>query len=621
MSAPSSPSAQVSGPAVAALHYAVALPEPHTHLLQVTLTIAQPSATQTLMLPVWIPGSYLVREFARHVQGMTARQSGRACPVTTLDKHRWQVSCRAGVPLEVHYVVYAHDASVRAAWLDAERCFFNPAAVCVQAEGHAHLPHVLALTEAPAGWELATALPAQEVDARGLGCYAAPDYDTLADSPVELGRFWSGSFTAHGIPHRLVISQPPPSFDADRLLADTRRICEAEMRFWHGGTPPDADAQPSPGMAPFDHYLFLLHTVQDGYGGLEHSASTALIASRKTLPRPGVRPGDDYTTLLGLISHEYFHAWNVKRLRPADLLPYDYTQENYTSLLWFFEGITSYYDDLLLLRAGCIDAATYLRQLDRTIEQVRATPGRHVQSVADASRDAWIKYYRPDEHTPNATVSYYTKGALVALCLDLTLREEGHASLDDVMRLLWQRCCPQGHTQKGLTEADVADALETVGGRSFARELRQWVHGTAELPVEKLLSLHGVRILRSAASLPRQWGLRCQEGPAGIQIQTVLRGGVAEAAGMAPGDEWLGVELPDPLPGSHGAWRVATLADVEALLPPPGPSGLREVTALVARDRRLLRLPLGLPATTVQQWKLGFSRPPGNRAHKHWPWA
>lgn len=282
-----------------------------------------------------------------------------------------------------------------------------------------------------------------------------------------MGPFWSARFTACGVPHRLVVAGAAPSFDGERLLADARRICEAGIRFWHGA-----------GKPPYAQYLFMLNVVDDGYGGLEHRNSTALVCSRRDLPRQGeARTPEGYTTLLGLISHEHFHTWNVKRLRPAELARYDYTQENYTRLLWFFEGFTSYYDDLLLRRAGLIDDATYLRLLAKNINQVLQTPGRRVQSVAEASFDAWVKYYRQDENTPNATVSYYTKGALVGLCLDLALRREGRTTLDDVMRALWDRC-----DAGPMSEDDLLAVLEALSGRSFAREIAEWVHGTATCP-------------------------------------------------------------------------------------------------------------------------------------------
>ena len=567
------PQARRSAPP--AIQYRVEVADPHAHLFRVTLTIARPQAEQTVSLPVWIPGSYLVREFARHLQGLTALQGEQAPAIRQRDKCSWTVAARPDRPLVLSYQVYANDASVRACWLDTSRGFFNGTGLCLRVHGQEDQPHRLELPPPPdSRWKAATALRPHKIDKRGFGTYLAEDYDTLADSPVEMGDFWSGEFTAGGVPHRFVVAGAvAASFDGARLLADSQRICEAQMRFWHrDGSPP-----------PHDRYLFLLNAVDDGYGGLEHRHSTALICNRRDLPRLGdSRASEGYTTLLGLVSHEYFHTWNVKRLRPAELARYDYTQENYTELLWFFEGFTSYYDDVLLRRAGLLDDAGYLRLLNKTVNQVLQAPGRRVQSVAQASFDAWVKYYRQDENTANATISYYTKGALVALCFDLTLRCEGRGSLDDTLRTLWQRSGGGGP----ITEADFAAVLEAQSGRSFAPEIAAWVHGTDDLPLAELLGAHGVDLAADPSQPAQRLGLRATETGGAVQVKVVLRDGAAEKAGFAAGDEWLGLETPD-----GAAWRIGKLEDLALYLG----SGL-EATALVARDRRLLKLPLRLPA-------------------------
>jgi len=559
-------------------HYRIEVADPATHLFHVTLTVTQPQAAQRVSLPAWIPGSYLVREFARHLQRLVARQDGKPVAVHQLDKASWQIDCVPSAPLVLTYEVYAFDNSVRTAWLDSQRGFFNGTSLCLRVHGQAQERHELELV-APRThpqWEAATGLEPLKTGRRGFGTYMAEDYDELVDCPVEMGSFFSAEFRAGGVPHRLVVAGAAESFDSARLVADTHRICEALIRFWHDRRRP-----------PFRSYLFLLNVVDDGYGGLEHRNSTALIASRRDLPRLGdSRLNDGYVTLLGLISHEYFHTWNVKRLRPAELGQYDYSQENYTQLLWFFEGFTSYYDDLLLKRAGLIDDATYLKLLTKTINQVVQTPGREVQSVAQASFDAWVKYYRQDENTPNATVSYYTKGALVALCFDLTLRLEGHTDLDHVMRALWARC-----KAGPMTEADFIAILKELGGRAFTRELTAWVHGTRELPLKELLEQHGLAVVEEPSQLQQRLGIRATE-TSGIVLKNVLRGGAAEQAGFAPGDEWLGIELGDT------GWRLTKLDDLLLYA-----GSHRRLTALVARDRRLLRLDLHLPAAATT-WRL-----------------
>lgn len=541
----------------------------HAHLFKVSLRIPEPAAEQRLSLPAWIPGSYLVREFARHLQRVSARQGRQERPVEQLDKASWRVRCEGRAALEVSYEVYAFDNSVRTAWLDASRGFFNGTSVFLRVEGREHQAHAVEIRALPRGWKIATALPAVQTDARGQGRYEAAGYDELVDHPVEMGDFWRGEFRAGGVAHEFVVAGALPGFDGERLLADAKRICEAQIRFWHERRKP-----------PFGRYVFLLNTVDDGYGGLEHRASTALICSRRDLPRAGDDgQSDGYVTLLGLVSHEYFHTWNVKRLRPREFERYDYTRENYTELLWFFEGFTSYYDDLFLVRAGLIDEARYLKLLSKTVSGVLATPGREVQSVAQASFDAWVKYYRQDENTVNATVSYYTKGSLVALALDLSLRSEGGGTLDDVMRLLWTR---SGGGPIG--EDDIAAALKEVSSRSFTRELARWVHGTQELPLEPLLREAGVQWKTLPAPWPLRVGARTVDGAGGVQIKAVMRGQWAERVGLAAGDEVLAVN----------DWRLRKLDDMAL----HGREG-EAVELLVSRDQRVLRLRGALPGPGV----------------------
>ena len=639
-------------PGAAVVHLRVEIDDLHAHLFGVELTVASPAAAQRVELPVWIPGSYLVREFSRNLRRLTASQRGQPVPLRQLDKHRWQVQADPAAPLLLRYQIYAFDNSVRTAWLDSERGFFNGTSLFLAVDGQCDAPHDVELSahNAPADWQVATGLSAVEIDRAGFGRYRAQNYDELVDCPVELGAFFSGTFDARTVPHRFVVAGAAASFDSARLLADTQKICETQLAFWH------PDGQP----APFDAYLFMLNTVADGYGGLEHRNSTALIANRADLPQVGATPAagttkaampaataatsvasgeppdepaaaapdssaamhnalmaaaragaqaaavpsqhDGYITLLGLISHEYFHSWNVKRLRPAEFARYDYTRENYTELLWFFEGFTSYYDDLFLRRAGLVNDATYLKLLAKSINQLRQTPGRLVQSVAQASFDAWVKYYRPDEGTPNGTVSYYGKGALVALCLDLTLRAETGANLDQAMRALWSHC-----RAGPMTEGDLLGVLERIGGRSYAPELAAWVHGTDELPLQRLLATQGVNVLEEPSQLAQRLGLRMSDGAVGqngIVVKTVLSAGAAERAGLAAGDEWIGIRLPGNVPApargtassAQGAsapgsgWRLRKLDEL--------PMYLGEATtfiALVARDQRLLELQLTLP--------------------------
>jgi predicted metalloprotease with PDZ domain len=560
------------------VHYSVDASDVYAHLYRVTLTIAKPVKNQSLSLPVWIPGSYMVREFSKHLQKLVAKQGDKSVAVEQTDKCHWQCTNTARKPLVLTYEVYAYDNSVRTAWLDTQRGFFNGTSLCLRVEGQDKRSHQVQIKaiKSIAACKVATGAKAIKVDKQGFGTYGFVGYDELADTPFELGDFWRGQFTVRGVTHSFVVAGAPPTFDGKRLLADTQKIVEAEMVLWHG-----SQAKP-----PFDNYVFMLNAVGDGYGGLEHRNSTALICTRRDLPKLGQsKASDGYVTLLGLISHEYFHTWNVKRLRPAEFGQYDYSQEQYTQLLWFFEGFTSYYDDLLLRRAGLIDNAQYLKLLNKTINQVQQTPGAKVQSVAQSSFDAWVKYYRQDENTPNATVSYYTKGSLVALCFDLTLRREGKTTLDHVMRALWVRC-----KAGPMTEADFAAVLAQCGARSYVKELAQWVHSTDDLPLGSLLQQHGVQIVEDKPQLAQRLGLRVVESQAALQVKVVLRGGAAEQAGLCAGDEWLAVGTKRSAP-----WRMTKLDDL--LLYVPERAGKpTAVQVLVSRDQRLRTLSLQLPS-------------------------
>lgn len=572
------------------IHYRIEVADAHAHRFAVTLRIDKPQARQLVSLPAWIPGSYLVREFTRHLSPLRARQGKREVEVKQLDKATWEIETsgesrgelrdkrKSAPPLTLEYEVYAFDTSVRAAFLDASRGFFNGTSVFLKAHGFDAEPQAVTISGLPKGWQVATALPAVKVNAQGVGDYLAPDYDALVDHPVELGTFWRGEFTVRGVRHEFVVAGATADFDGQKLLDDTRRICEAQINFWHGKR-----------KAAFDHYVFMLNVVEDGYGGLEHRQSTALICARKDLPRTG-RPinKDAYTTLLGLISHEYFHTWNVKRLKPVEFAPYDYTRENHTRMLWFFEGFTSYYDDQFLLRTGLIDAATYLKLVGKTVNQVLATPGRLSFSVAQASFDAWTRYYRPDENTANATVSYYTKGSLVALALDLALRAlpasgKQQPSLDGVMQRLWQLGRP-------ITQADVAQALADEAGQApqvlpvkagtpvlaaWQALLDTWTEQCDELPLQALLDKLGIAWTGKAAPLPQQWGLRLQDGGSLPKVQAIMRGSLAERIGLSVGDELLALD----------GWRIKKTEDLATWH-----DALRPQALLVSRDQKVFAL-------------------------------
>ena len=363
------------------------------HRFGVSMTIPEPSAErQVLTLPAWIPGSYLIRDFSRHIESIEAWSGRRRIGLTKINNHSWSTErCRG--PLRIEIVVYAWDLSVRGAHLDETHGFFNGTSVFLMAKGLEHLPCRLTIfpPDEVSGWHVFTTLPRlpDQTDRHGFGTYQSDDYDALIDHPVEMGAPKKLRFKACGSEHVMVFTGVTPNLDLDRIGQDVKKICEAQIRFF----------EPQTAKAPFldsaDHYLFMTMVTGDGYGGLEHRACTALMAARKDLPTIGqAKVPEGYQTFLGLVSHEYFHTWNVKRIKPAAFVPYDLQRENHSRLLWIFEGFTSYYDDLLLLRSGVISLRDYLKALSKQITSVMNGPGRHKQSVAESSFDAWTRYYK-----------------------------------------------------------------------------------------------------------------------------------------------------------------------------------------------------------------------------------
>jgi predicted metalloprotease with PDZ domain len=565
------------------IRYRVQIDNVHAHLWLVTLFLAKPNSKQKFQLPVWIPGSYMVREFSKQISGMQASQLGQSLTVRQLDKCTWETQNRANQPMQLQYHVHAHDHSVRTAWLDSNRGFFNGTSLFVQVVGLSEQAIRVELVPPThtSHWKVATALTPLRVNTSGFGVYKAAHYDELADSPVEMADFNRTEFSIVQSKHSIVVSGAAPSLDAHQLQQDVEKICSTIVNFWHPGQSP-----------PFKNYVFLLNAVNDGYGGLEHRNSTALLCRRKDLPKLGEKKrGDDYIGLLGLFSHEYFHAWNVKRLRPLNYERYGYQSEQYTDMLWFFEGFTDYYDNLMLCRAELISPAQYLKLLNKSVQQYLQTPGRHIHTVAESSFEAWTKYYRPDSNTPNLTVSYYTKGSLVAMCLDLSLRQIGF-SLDEVMRELWS-----SSNDGPISETDVTDALQSITGKSWRKKLHAWVHTTDELPLQEVLSTQGIDVQFETSPLAQQLGLRVKEDHS-VQVHTVFRDSAAEQAGFAPGDEWLGVEIGKGR--NQQSWRLQRLDQLNSFL-----GNSKNCIALISRDGLLMRLSLSVPMTDpTPLWRL-----------------
>ena len=549
---------------VTPVRYTIVPSNPAAHLFEVTVTVsATDPAGQRFMLPVWIPGSYMIREFAKNIVTLRATCDGNALACEKTSKATWHCAPASGT-ITLTYEVYAWDLSVRAAHLDGTHGFFNGTSVFLLPVGFENAPCEVEILR-PTGtyaveWQIATsmsqtpepALPAGqnrlEVPAgagvspghvKRFGSFTAENYDELIDHPVEMGTFTHATFDACGVTHHIAITGKHRA-DMKRLCADLKKVCEYQIRLF----------EPDTAIAPMQEYWFLIMAVGDGYGGLEHRASTALICNRDDLPLPhDTKVSVGYRRFLGLASHEYFHTWNVKRIKPSAFVPYDLMQENYTRQLWFFEGVTSYFDDLVLVRTGLIEPLSYVELIADNIGRVMSQSGRSKQSVADSSFDAWVKYYRQDENSPNAIVSYYQKGSIIGLALDLTIRHRtgGTKSLDDVMRALWQTYGRQGI---GVPEGGVEAITEQISGLDLKNFFALAVHGTVDIDLVTLLKSVAIDIAWRVPGNPKEddpvlttIGVKIGAEPnQDAKLLQVFDGGAAQAAGLSTGDVIIAVD-------------------------------------------------------------------------------
>ncbi len=576
------PPHEAAGPLT--VRYTLRFPDPANHLVEIEAQIGAQIRAQVpageagrdleLMMAVWTPGSYLVREFARNVEEVSAETAdGRSVPVTKVSKNRWRVA-NGGAPVRVSYSLYCHELSVRTDFVEPGFALLNGAATyLVPAADHGPAPAAYEVRlEMPSAWPLALS----SLESPSPGTFRAPDYDTLVDSPIFAGTGRVGTFEVDGVPHHLLEHGGEGIWDDAKALADVERIVQTERDFW--------------GLIPYKRYLFMNLIVEAG-GGLEHARSSVLMTSRW---KAGTHKG--YLDWLGLVAHELFHAWNVKRLRPAELGPFDYEAETYTRSLWVAEGITSYYDGLLVHRAGLSTSAEELEHLSRQIERLQTTPGRKVQPMELASFDAWIKLYRPDESTINTAVSYYTKGAVVAFLLDAEIRRAtgGTKSLDDAMRLAWKRFPPE----RGFRREEMRRVFSEVAGRDLGEFLDRALDSTEELDYKPALEWLGLRF-----AAPEKDKTKEHEEPAGwlgadtkvedgrLLITHVRRDTPAAAAGVDAEDEILALD----------GWRVPP-QELDERLEAYRPD--QKVTLLVARRGRLVKLPVTLGEKPPEQWKL-----------------
>lgn len=506
------------------LHYQIEFDDYRQHLIHVTLRfVADP--TQVLSLPTWIPGSYLIREFSKHIESVRAYdEEGRLLEIQKFEKNKWRLFNTDHELITVEYDVYAYDLSVRGAYVDQTRLYVNPACACLGLEGQEDkaVEVELFLPDELKHFQLATGMASKSL-VKGRFTLKAKNYAELIDAPFELAEQTRFGFEANGIPHEFVVSGKH-AMNAARMQQDIEKICATEISMF--------------GSAPFSNYTFMTMATANSYGGLEHPNSTSLITPREDLPKANEpeEPSEDYQRLLGLCSHEYFHSWLVKFIRPENFVNYDLNKEGYTSLLWIFEGFTSYYDDLILLRSGVISQASYIKLLKTQIDRYLQNQGRFVQSVSESSFDAWVKFYRQDENSNNAGTSYYNKGCLVALCLDLGLRLRG-SSLDALMRKLYE------NAKKGIQvhERTIVELCNELTGDNWIEQINHLINTTDELPLDQLFPEFGLSYsLKNDKSLPL--GLKLVEKPEGVLVQSARRDGAAAQAGLSAHDVIIAID-------------------------------------------------------------------------------
>jgi predicted metalloprotease with PDZ domain len=517
-----------------------------TRLLEVHCHVCDPDpAGQVFSLPVWIPGSYMIRDFARHVVAIDASAAGEPVALRKTGKSIWRAA-PVDAALVVRMEIYASDPSVRGACLDPDGMFFNGSSVFLRVHGREREPCTLHISPGDdpvmETWQVATSLDRLTGNEGEYGAFSARGYDELIDHPVLAGSLARVDFEAGGVPHAMLIAGRHEA-DLGRLAGDLARICSWQMGFFGGPF-------------PVARYLFLVRLTGGGCGGLEHRASSALVCHRNHLPRTGRSGGDaEYRRFLGLVSHEYLHLWNGKRIRPLELVDPDLDREAFTRQLWLVEGVTSYYDDLALLRSGLVTTTEYLEILGRLLTSVYRTAGRRRQTLEEASFDAWIKHYRPDENSPNAHISYYTKGAMVALALDLEmrLRTEGRVSLDDVMRVLWRNYGVEpGH---GLPEGAFEELAAEVSGLDLGDFFRANLRSTVDPPIGILLAQFGIRMAmrapeaqtqagaRGGNSAPGAWlGMQLRREHGRVRVAHILDGGPAQESGILVDDELIAID-------------------------------------------------------------------------------
>jgi predicted metalloprotease with PDZ domain len=566
--------------APATLRYTLAMPAPKSHYFEVKMELGGFPADYTdVKLPVWAPGSYLVREYAKNVEGFEARTaSGQPLAAEKINKNTWRVRHAKQANFQVSYRVYAFELSVRTSFIDADHGYSNGSNIFMYPAENKKLGSTVVVQPA-AGWaQVSTALR----PAPGKFTYKAASYDELADSPIEIGNQKVLEFTANGTPHQVAMYGTYTA-DETKLLADMKRVCEEAHRVV--------------GQNPLDHYLFIVHNLERGGGGLEHLYSTTLEVSRAAY---GTDAG--LKSFLGLVAHEYFHLWNVKRIRPVALGPFNYDQENYTHMLWVSEGMTEYYSKQILARAGILSREEYLGKLGNTITEVENTPGNRIQSAAESSFDAWIKSYRPNENSSNTQISYYPKGDLIGTWLDLNIAQvtNGTKHLDDVMRLLYDTYYKKAG--RGFTDQEYQDAVATVAGRRFDEFFQNNVYDTKPIDFATALGYAGLTLTSAPLSTDGTLGANFSNRAGKLLVASVVRDGAAWNTGLSATDEVLLINGAAPSDETVKALISSPVgADVKLQVRRDGLTRDITLRALPNPDRKFTIQPVASPTAAQQK--------------------
>ncbi len=505
------------------ISYKLGMSKPQNHYFEVKMELSDfKNATLDLKLPVWAPGSYLVREFASKIDLVKATDDkGKSLPINKVDKNTWRVETKKAKKIIVKYEVYSFELTVRTSFLDLTHGYVNGTSVFMYVDGFKNLSGNLTVIPFHTFKKVTTALPKRNdgIATDNAFYYTFNDYDQLVDCPIEIGNQVEFTFMAAGIPHHVAM-YGEANYDIERLKFDMAKIVESTTNIF--------------GFNPNKEYWFIIHNTTNGGGGLEHTNSTTLNVRRWSYE------GSAYLGFLSLVAHEYFHLWNVKRLRPIELGPFDYDKENYTSLLWVMEGFTSYYDELILRRAGFYSEEDYINKLFGTINSVENQPGNKVQPVAHASFDAWIKAYRPNENSYNTTISYYSKGQLIGVICDAMIIDatNGKKSLDDFMQVMYDKYYVKA--KRGFTEAEFKKEMELITGTNLDQFFADYIHGTTTIDYNTYFSKVGLSVFNSGSTEPF-FGTSLADESGKLIVKRVQPGSAAEDAGVSVNDEILAV--------------------------------------------------------------------------------